>query len=192
MDNLDEMQDHTRLSERHDAAEDHTRLSDRHDEVQDHTRLSDRHDEVQDHTRLSSRLDDHTVLSDRSGQGNSNYDRTRLVAPAGQAGSPVTTLVGESATLSYDGRSDQIVAQLYEPRSFVDDPDMYSSAQPSRDGSYPAGPSMREGDLRRRTAAVRGRRYSNATRFLMMGFTGAMGVATVAAVAGIVALVAGF
>lgn len=166
-------------------------MGDQDEVVDDETRLSGRHDEVEEQTRFSTRLDDHTVRSERSGQDALSRDQARLVASASQAGTPVTMLVGESATLSYDGQNDRIVAELYEPRSFVDDPSMYSSAQPSREGAYPKGPSMREGDLRRRSAAVRGRHYNKATRFLMVGFTGAMGAVTAAAVAGIVVLVAG-
>ena len=148
--------------------------------LEEHTVLSG---PLEDETALSGRPKDHTVLSQRMDE--------RTAIPASPSAPPVTTTAGEAVTLFHDADTDQTVAQIYEPRSFVDDPAQYSSAQPMRDGSYASAPALREGDLRRRSVANRARRYQNTTGLLIAGFTALMAALTAGAVIGLVTLATG-
>ena len=142
--------------------------------LEEHTVLSG---PLEDETALSGRPKDHTVLSQRMDE--------RTAIPASPSAPPVTTTAGEAVTLFHDADTDQTVAQIYEPRSFVDDP------APMRDGSYASAPALREGDLRRRSVANRARRYQNTTGLLIAGFTALMAALTAGAVIGLVTLATG-
>lgn len=164
---------------------------------------------LDDETRLSERLDDRTRFSSRTplpNDGDNADDKTRFskprenldaatqalsweegsgaprpLSPEPLSGQPITLMTEESTELSYDGESDRVSIQVYEPRSFVDDPSAYSTAQPLRDGEYETAPTLRGGDIRRRAVANRARRYRQTTKLLMFGFVGVMGAGVVVA-----------
>ncbi len=143
----------------------------------DKTKLSSRHE---DKTQLSSRHDDKTRLSERGQRGPS--------LPVAQEDAPTllaTTIISEAASLSIDTEADELTVEVYQPRTFVDQPAEYASAQPFRQGQYQTAPAQRQG------AEVAPASYKLSTNTVISLFVAAMGLAVVAAGFGIWFLAAG-
>ena len=135
----------------------------------------------EDQTVLASRSADHTVLSQRIDE--------HTAVPVSGLQPPSNLVEGDAAPVAHRQVGAQGVADVYQPRSFVDDPALYASAQPLREGSYSTAPVRREGDLRRRSVANRARRYRRDTNLLVSAFAVLMTGLTAGAVAALAILV---